>query len=65
MTNSYQELCGKIGYAFRNPDYLKLALTHSSYSNEHRSHKKENNERLEYLGDAVLELTVSDYLFHI
>jgi len=45
MTNSYQELCGKIGYAFRNPDYLKLALTHSSYSNEHRSHKKENNER--------------------
>ena len=64
MTNSYQELCGKIGYTFRNPDYLTLALTHSSYSNEHKSQKKENNERLEYLGDAVLELTVTDYLFH-
>ena len=64
MTNSYQELYGKIGYTFSKQDYLKLALTHSSYSNEHKSHKKENNERLEYLGDAVLELTVSDYLFH-
>lgn len=64
MTNSYQELCGKIGYTFRNPDYLRLALTHSSYSNEHKSQKKDNNERLEYLGDAVLELSVSDYLFH-
>ena len=64
MTNSYQELCGKIGYNFRNQDYLKLALTHSSYSNEHKSHKKDNNERLEYLGDAVLELSVSDFLYH-
>ena len=64
MTNSYQELCGKIGYTFRNQDYLKLALTHSSYSNEHKSHKKDNNERLEYLGDAVLELSVSDFLYH-
>ena len=63
MTNSYQELCKKIGYSFGNLDYLKLALTHSSYSNEHKPHKKENNERLEYLGDAVLELSVSDYLF--
>ncbi len=64
MTNSYQELCEKIGYTFRNPEYLKLALTHSSYSNEHKAHKKDNNERLEYLGDAVLELSVSDFLFH-
>ena len=64
MTNSYQELCGKIGYTFRNQYYLKLALTHSSYSNEHKSHKKDNNERLEYLGDAVLELSVSDFLYH-
>lgn len=64
MTNSYQVLCEKLGYTFRNPEYLRLALTHSSYSNEHKSHKKDNNERLEYLGDAVLELTVTDYLFH-
>ena len=64
MTNSYQELSGKIGYTFRNQEHFKLALTHSSYSNEHKAHKKDNNERLEYLGDAVLELSVSDYLYH-
>lgn len=64
MPNSYQELCGKIGYSFHNEEHLKLALTHSSYSNEHKTHKKDNNERLEYLGDAVLELSVSDYLYH-
>lgn len=64
MSYSYQEICEKIGYSFRNPEYLKMALTHSSYSNEHKSHKKDNNERLEYLGDAVLELSVSDYLYH-
>lgn len=40
---------------------LNLALTHSSYSNEHR--KSAHNERLEYLGDAVLQLTISDYLY--
>ena len=40
MTNSYQELCKKIGYSFGNLDYLKLALTHSSYSNEHKPHKR-------------------------
>ena len=39
-------------------------MTHSSYANEHKGRKKENNERLEFLGDAVLEVTVSDYLFH-
>lgn len=64
MTNSYQKLCRKIGYSFHDPEYLRLALTHSSYSNEHKMHKKEDNERLEYLGDAVLELTISDYLYH-
>ena len=63
MLNNYQDLCSKIGYVFHNPEHLKLALTHSSYSNEHKPHKKNNNERLEYLGDAVLELTVSDYLY--
>lgn len=59
-----KELEDQIGYHFQNRKYLNLALTHSSYSNENKAHKKENNERLEYLGDAVLELCVSDYLYH-
>ena len=50
-----------IGYKFKTKKILQTALTHSSYSNEHRV---ESNERLEFLGDAVLELTVSRYLFN-
>lgn len=52
-----------IGYTFRNINLLKLALTHSSYGNEVYHNKLHNNERLEFLGDAVLEITVSDYIF--
>ena len=48
----------KIGYAYNNVDLLKLALTHSSYGNEVYKDKLHNNERLEFLGDAVLELNV-------
>lgn len=59
-----KELEDQIGYHFKNQDHLRLALTHSSYSNENKGHKKENNERMEYLGDAVLEISVSDYLYH-
>ena len=54
----------KIGYTYKNVDLLKLALIHSSYGNEVYKDKLHNNERLEFLGDAVLELTVSDYLFN-
>ena len=50
------ELEQRIGYKFENFDLLVKAMTHSSYANEHRYEKKENNERLEFLGDAVLEL---------
>ena len=57
------ELEQKIGYTFADKNKLLLAVTHSSYANEHKGRKKENNERLEFLGDAVLEVTVSDYLF--
>lgn len=60
----FRELEEKIGYSFKDKDRLFLAMTHSSFANEHKGRKKENNERLEFLGDAVLELTVSDYLFH-
>lgn len=49
-----------IGYSFKNKNLLKIALTHSSYANEHNI---ECNERLEYLGDAVLELCMSKYLY--
>jgi ribonuclease-3 len=59
-----KDLEDTIGYSFQDKDMLLLALTHSSYANEHKKNKKGNNERLEFLGDAVLELTISDYLYH-
>lgn len=52
-----------IGYRFRNRELLETALRHSSYANEHRMKRLECNERLEFLGDAVLELVSSEYLF--
>ena len=52
----------KIGYSFKNKSLLENALTHTSYSNENKN--KKNNERLEFLGDAVLELTISEYLYN-
>lgn len=53
----------KIGVPFRNPDHLVQALVHRSYLNEHRDFPLLHNERLEFLGDAVLELAVTEYLF--
>lgn len=50
-----------IGYRFKNKNYLQIALTHSSYVNEHKLTK--DNERLEFLGDSVLGLIVSNYIF--
>ena len=52
----------KIGYTFNDISLLQLAFTHRSFVNEHRQYK-EHNERLEFLGDAVLELVVTTYLF--
>ena len=52
-----------IGYQFQNKNYLRQALSHSSYANEMRLSKLANNERLEFLGDAVLELMSSEYIF--
>lgn len=60
---SYHGLEDKIKYKFQDKSLIKRALTHSSYSNEHGLPKTENNERLEFLGDAVLELATSDFLF--
>ncbi len=53
----------KIGYAFEDIKLLEEALTHSSYSNERRKEARSNNERLEFLGDSVLGIVISDYLF--
>lgn len=53
----------RIGYTFKNTDLLWQALTHSSYANERRINKIDNYERLEFLGDAVLELVSSEFLY--
>lgn len=58
------ELEKKIGYTFKKTELLVNALTHSSYANEHHISYTGNNERLEFLGDAVLEVTSSEFLFH-
>ena len=52
-----------IGYTFKNPELLETALTHTSYANESRAPVK-HNERLEFLGDSVLQIVSADYLFH-
>ena len=52
-----------IGYKFKNPELLEIALTHTSYANESRTPVK-HNERLEFLGDSVLQIVSADYLFH-
>ena len=53
----------KLGYDFENIDLLVTALTHRSYLNEHKQSASEHKERLEFLGDAVLELVTTDFLF--
>ena len=58
-----QELENKIGYIFKDKELLQSALMHSSYTNEKRLPKYRCNERLEFLGDAVLELVSSEYIF--
>lgn len=53
----------KLGFEFTNLELLITALTHRSYVNEHKKSVSEHNERLEFLGDAVLELVVTEYLY--
>lgn len=54
----------RIGYTFQDKRLLVQALTHSSYANERHLGRNADNERLEFLGDAVLEIVSSDFLFH-
>ena len=63
MKNKQTLLQEAIGYRFSDPHLLSVALTHSSWLNE-TDEPEECNERLEFLGDAVLELLSSDYLYH-
>lgn len=61
---AYQDFAKeKLGFEFHDVWLLITALTHRSYSNEHRNYNIAHNERLEFLGDAILELVVSDFLF--
>ena len=64
MNKKLNELEGRIGYRFSDRQLLTRAMTHSSYANEHRLSKLECNERLEFLGDSVLEVVSSDFLYH-
>lgn len=64
MSRKLKELEEQIGYTFQDPRLLRRAMMHSSYVNEKHLPKYECNERLEFLGDAVLELVSSEFLFH-
>ena len=61
-TKSISCLEDNIGYKFKNRKYLEIAMTHSSYANEKKK-GYESNERQEFLGDSVLSIVVSDYIF--
>lgn len=59
----FKSLTKKLGLSFNNLNLLIEALTHRSYLNEHREYTGSHNERLEFLGDSVLELATTDFLF--
>lgn len=59
----FNKIQQKIGIIFKNPHLLKQAVVHRSYINEHRNFGLDHNERLEFLGDAVLELVVTEHLY--
>ncbi len=59
-----EELEHRIGYTFRNKDLLRQALTHSSFLNEQKLNKTKDYERIEFLGDAILEMVSSEFLYH-
>ncbi|KAB3531416.1 ribonuclease III [Alkaliphilus serpentinus] len=59
-----EEFQRKILYSFQNLQLLNTALTHSSYANEMKNKNVIHNERLEFLGDSILSLAISDYIFH-
>ena len=62
-TERFHNIEDIIGYTFRDLDLLVTALTHKSYANERKINKVESYERSEFLGDAILEFVVSEYLY--
>ncbi|MDP3996413.1 MAG: ribonuclease III [bacterium] len=62
-SNGFEEFEKRIGIQFVNKSLLRAAFTHRSYLNENKSVGREHNERLEFLGDAVLELIITEYLY--
>ena len=60
----FKELEGRLNITFKNKELLKQAFCHRSYLNENPSFELDHNERLEFLGDAVLELAVTEYLYN-
>lgn len=63
MKKNIENLENKLGVKFKDINILKNALVHRSYINEHKNFALDHNERLEFLGDAVLELVVTDHLY--
>jgi len=60
---SFEAFEAKVGVSFADEALIKQAFTHRSYVNEHKGERLEHNERLEFLGDAILELAVTEFLF--
>ncbi len=65
MKDSFRKLQDRTGVKFANDALLRQAFTHTSYVNEQKGARISDNERLEFLGDAVLQLTVSEYLYRL
>jgi ribonuclease III len=63
MTINFESLAEHIGVSFSDISLLRMACTHRSYLNENKGSGMEHNERFEFLGDAVLELVVTSFLF--
>lgn len=64
MQKQITELQNRMGVTFKDVIHILTAVTHRSYLNEHREATQDHNERYEFLGDAILELVVTDFLFH-
>ena len=62
MNEEWDKLCNRLGYEFENPSILRQALTHKSFLTSENSENITNNERLEFLGDAILDLIISEML---
>ena len=63
MRDLHKVLSQQFGIVFQDEKLLETAFTHTSYANEHRLLNISHNERLEFLGDAVLQLLISEYLY--